>query len=460
MFDFIKTKTIVAPYEPIEFPVLDNEDLTYRFNVAELAKNAARENRPDMNYKGEDANELDFHHKIETYAHQATIKVKQLTEDLRNNITSTSINKEITDVENVEKEFKNKVSAEFTPLLTELAAVRGDVIAAEDDLSDFKKVNKLRRSADYPESHVLTLGILVFALLIESLLNGFFFAKGSDFGLVGGVSIALIVSLLNISIGYLSGWWVFRYKNHISRKWVYCSTILFISTVVVSIVFNLLVAHYREALGVDPEHAATLAVSSFQDGLLSITDVESWLLFMIGIVFFSLAVYKGYSMDDPYPGYGKMSRKRNRLLGDLDELRKEMIDDLDELHQYHLEIIEIKYVDLQRRQKLLNGFISSFEYQMGIYRSYIKNLRSNLNYIIATYRDINTSERTAPPPAYFDSKYNAEFDLDEVSSDYDDKRYEIARLLEGLADSLPAKKAYMLNFKEEYHQKIDEVAKL
>lgn len=460
MLDKLKTKTIVSPYEPLEFPAFDNDELAYKFEVVELANVAAKNNSPDESAQRLDSNELNFHHKMETHAQQATNKVRQSTEELRSHIAAININKEISEIDDIGKEFENKVSSDFSPAFTELEIIKKDVVEAESDLNTFKKANKLRRAADYPDSHALTVGILFLALLTESVMNGFFFAKGNDFGLVGGISTALIIALLNISMGFLNGWWFLRYKNHNERKWVYCSSVVFTVITAVSIVFNLLVAHYREALAINPDDAATLAISSFNEGILAISDVESWFLLLVGIIFFSLAVYKGYNLDDAYPGYGKLSRRRNRFLGDLDELRQEMLDDLNELHQEHLEMVEQKYEDIQRKNKQLSGLISTFEHQMGIYRSHIKNLQSNLTYIMATYRDVNTSARSTPKPAYFDSQYSVKFDLEEVSTDYNDKREEISSLVDELAKILPERRSHMLNSKEECHQKINEVTKL
>jgi hypothetical protein len=53
---------------------------------------------------------------------------------------------------------------------------------------------------------------------VESVLNGFFFAKGSEFGLLGGIGIAVGISIVNVIFSFMLGLWPARWINH--RNWL------------------------------------------------------------------------------------------------------------------------------------------------------------------------------------------------------------------------------------------------
>ena len=51
----------------------------------------------------------------------------------------------------------------------------------------------------------LKLGVLLALFVFEVLLNGFFLAKGSELGYLGGAAEALTFALFNIGVSFLAG---------------------------------------------------------------------------------------------------------------------------------------------------------------------------------------------------------------------------------------------------------------
>ncbi|HKB38521.1 MAG TPA: hypothetical protein VKD72_18910, partial [Gemmataceae bacterium] len=72
------------------------------------------------------------------------------------------------------------------------------------------------RAAAYPESQFYHFGIVAALALVEWVSLSAFYAEGSDFGLLGGVLIAMALSIVNISLAILAGT-LLRYVNHQSR---------------------------------------------------------------------------------------------------------------------------------------------------------------------------------------------------------------------------------------------------
>lgn len=460
MFRTLKNDKVVSIYEPVEFPVEDHEEIALELDVVNLAKQQARKSRPGLEDLEIDVNEHNFRSSFKVKSTQATHRVDQSISSLRNEISALSISKEITDASQMGNEFNKRISTEFTPILNELETLKRECLQSEDDLNSFKREQGLRRSANYPHSHWLTVGILLIALIAESVLNGTFFAEGSDTGLIGGVAIALVIALVNIGGGFLIGWWVLRYKNH-CRKWLAITmTGLFCLLLFIPFLFNLIVAHYRGALIVDPDNAPQVAVDNFLNGILSIADVNSWLLFAVGILFCALAIYKGYGVDDPYPGYGKVSRKKETLEEELKDERDDAFGHLEERHQEFLETLESHYEDIERKSKTISNLSTSFDYQKRLLNSYVQHLEDALHYIIKLYRDTNISEREDGIPESFTRPFDTDLGFEGLNIQYQDKQEEINTGKEHLAKALPDIRKLLLDSKDEYHKRIDGVCQL
>ncbi len=459
MFGKIRKETIVSIYTPIEFRVIDYDELALELDVESLAKQAARDNKPNSENLSSDANELKFKDDLSRRAFQSGNRVKQSLTNLRDSIMNTSMAKEASEIEEIGVKFERQISSGLNGKIAQLRTMEADYRQLNDDINHFKKVNSIRRAAFYPDSHILTFSMLFLALILESMLNGVFFAEGSDAGLVGGIAIAFIISFFNISIGFVTGFYL-RYKNHVIKSKMFMSYMFLIISIVFSFVFNLLVGHYREALGIDPDNAKSVAVQKFAEGIMSIYDVQSWLLIAVGLVFFGLAIYKGYKLDDKYPEYGKICRNREQIKDDINSEKEILFEEFDELHEdFEVRLDQISK-DIQVISKRLNSYVNAIENQESLYSSYKSHLQNCLNYIIRSYREINENERSDPIPDYF-----KKFDLRIESSnaivvDFVDTRNSILDKKEHLAATIPKIKSELFSIKEKYHAKINEACKL
>ncbi|MDQ7021511.1 MAG: hypothetical protein Q9M91_06845 [Candidatus Dojkabacteria bacterium] len=90
-----------------------------------------------------------------------------------------------------------------------------------------------------------------------------------------------MIALINIGLGVFVGLFMLRYKNHCIQWKLNTGLSSTFLTVGLSIIFNLLVAHYRAALTIDPDHAAELAIKTFSEGIFSVSDVNSRFLFLL-----------------------------------------------------------------------------------------------------------------------------------------------------------------------------------
>lgn len=460
MFEKISKETVISVYKPVEFPVVDHDELALELDIETLSKQAARENKPLSNSTSPDANELKFKEDLSRRAFQSGNRVNQSLSDLQDAIFNTSIAEEVSEIESMSNTFESQISAGLQSKLSHLKSMEDDYRQLNDDINHFKKTNSLRRTACYPESHILTFALLILALLLESSLNGIFFAEGSDAGLIGGVVTALGISFINILFGFSMGLFVLRYKNHVVRIKAILSYLVITLAVTCSMAFNLLIGHYREALTNNPDDAHSVAVENFSNGIMTIYDVQSWFLISIGLIFFGLAIYKGYKFDDEYPQYGKFARNREQLKDDIISEKQDFYDEFDNLHDEFDSKLDDIFDDVKMKSKRLNSYVSTIENQESIYRSYTVHLQNCLAYVIQLYRDINTNERDEAAPKYFD-EMNMKIDLNEgLSVEIMDKRKDFIDKKDQLAGSIPKIKSELFSIKERYHSQINEACKL
>lgn len=291
----------------------------------------------------------------------------------------------------------------------DLEIARDDVEKHADQLKNFRIEHSLSRPAHYPRSHFLHLGVIAIIFIAECLFNALFLAVGNEFGLLGGVGEAFVISLVNIGIALFLGKKMMPFIFHKNISLKLSGIAIIVIFCLANVVFNLLVAHYRDALAIEmSDKAAISAMSSFMVTPFNITDFKSWIMVGVGCFFALIALFDGFGMDDPYPKYGHWDRLRRRayetyagkkaiLLEDLKDTRDgastglaQLKDDLIKRRQEHDSIIA-------NRTNLLVNFDAHQNY-----------LESSGRELITFYRARNRESRNTPPPKHFDRAWRLE----------------------------------------------------
>jgi hypothetical protein len=185
-----------------------------------------------------------------------------------------------------------------------------------------------------------------------------------------------------------------------SRKII--GVVLTFSYLALVVGFNIVVAHYRDALGGEfPERAAELALVSAWNDPLAIVSVQSWLLFAVGLGFSLLAAGDGWTMDDSYPGYGKLARKQIELIEEYVEQKRELIDKLERVRDAALEITAVVARNIERRRSEFHRIAQSRKDLKEAFAHHLDHLEHSANYLLASYRQANEGARSSRAPAHF-----------------------------------------------------------
>jgi hypothetical protein len=287
--------------------------------------------------------------------------------------------------------------------LTDLAKA---YVEARDELSAFRTRHNLARPARNPSGRWTTIGLLFVMIALESVMNGLFFAKGSETGLIGGVGTAFGISLTNVLFCFFLGLFPARFINW--RGWA-VRTIAALATAagLAAIMFvHLFAGHLRDATAATSEALAfSVATTKMFATPWALADISSWYLFGLGMLFGLVSFWKGYRHDDPYPQFGETYRREreaaerynvehHEFFGELEDVRDDTINQIDDgianIPQYVAKSHQVRAA----RSALVEKF-----------RAYEHMTVQVANRLLATYRDANRRRRTTPSPAYFSDQW-------------------------------------------------------
>ena len=284
----------------------------------------------------------------------------------------------------------------------QLGPLKEHYLGARKELHDFRARHRLDRPARNPARRWTTFGLLFVLIAIESVLNGFFFAKGAVFGLIGGIGTAIGISATNVVFAFLLGLWPARLINRRNVLIRVFSFLVTLAGLAALIALHAFAAHFRDATAlVGEDRALRKAIEGLLEAPWVLADLNSFYLLGLGLIFGLAAFWKGCTFDDPYPGYGAVFRRAEHA-------REAYSDE----HHLLFEDLEAEKEDTVRRLKEGIARIPHFPQHAAEiraqraalverFRAYEASVELAANHLLQIYRDANKSCRTTPPPAHF-----------------------------------------------------------
>lgn len=391
--DFIPTAAV--------FPSIDSEKIANDLKLVERGKARGRENQPPSDTK-------DFDH-VETGI------VERIEELRRKGLENFETNRRVYN--------ERLARAGYATKEVDIAAgsAKGDfgklvqtwqsgIEAARERLYDtyrwrarFREINRLEWPAKDFEGWIKVFAVAIILIVIEAAINAYLFSQGNEFGLLGGLLAAIIVSVVNVGCSAMLGYMA-RYINRRNLILKLGGLLTVLAWLAFAITISLGVAHFRDGLesGTPWREAAEAAVPALLKHPLGLASIESWLLVGIGLLISTLSFRKGWHTDEPYPGYGRVERavklaretyvtELGHALDDLGSRRDEAIGDLQEASEQVRQGIA-EAIDTLFGQSTLGAHLQAFLDQCDVKTAHL----------LAVYRDANRSTRGEPAPKSFD----------------------------------------------------------
>jgi hypothetical protein len=387
------------------FPALNIDQIAGELRIAERATASGSHNHPSQESTAEDVIESDIRQYIDGRARKAQddyqAQISLYEGRIRRVLFSADLGAEITGIgEKALGDFKRVASNDRDYLNN----ARREVEGAEKELEAFKQSNKLQRMPKViSQNEKWARWILILILIIfESILNGLFFAQGSEKGLIGGVFQALVFSILNVGVAVLLAIKAFPQINHINNGRKLLGVIALAVYAWWAISFNLFIGHFRDMyVQVVGQVAANDLIQRLFATPFGFVEARSLILVMLGILLSIIAFIDAYGFEDRYPGYGYVgkryqqaslgyaARKESCLTG-LTDRRDKAMDD------FQTVINAIKNAEMELRLALEGRLHLHRQFQ-----AYLRHLEDSYFNLIQRYHESNIQSRTEPPPPRF-----------------------------------------------------------
>ena len=455
--DFLKKESIIPVRKLQDFKFLDRDQFMVDHDVEALAKRNGKVNIP-ASYATQDPSELTFLQELEQHAAQATMILNGTLADIKNSISRIDVEQEKAQLDNVVLKLRAELTTEHDSNVQELSKLRDAVDNRQTDVDRFKKDHSISREAIYKQSFLPTMAWIAIALIIETILNSSLLAQASDFGLVGGATLAILISLINITFGFMLGLFVFPFTSHKNMLYKRFSWVALILASIVIFLFNLLLGHYREVLIQDPNNSAILAIQHFTEDMFNLNSIESIFLIIVGLIVSVISFWKGSTQNDSYPGYTKLSKERDKMFEEFLFVKEEQLSELTETtDDFERKLTELhKKVSADYRQ--YNIWHSGFQQQQKLYQAYTDNLVKTGEIAISTYRQINQSVRSEEAPKFFSKKIVVTFNQTLSIPEIVDVGPSLNAVVEDFGGRLPQLSIEFKNILEEYRRKIVAIA--
>ncbi|MDE1152087.1 MAG: hypothetical protein PW788_06055 [Micavibrio sp.] len=292
----------------------------------------------------------------------------------------------------------------------ELFTTREEVTNIKTSFDNFRARNGLEGDASYPDSRFFYFSVVVLLVVLETYVNGMFFAQGHEQGMIGGILTALIPSILNAILGFCLGNYALRLFIHKYKPKKVAGVALSILLPLLMIGLNLSIAHLRTAMiglseGGTSVDAARIALQSVSTTPFALHDLESWLLFAMGCACCLIVTLDFWKMDDPYSGFGAISREYKEKINQYAEMKAAALEELEDIQkESHSELDEAKQEVSAMSSEAGTVFESQNRWRL-LYSAHLTHLEDAAKQLLGYYRTANMTARKTEPPAHFNQTW-------------------------------------------------------
>lgn len=388
---------------------LDENAIAKEVNLHDEARRLGEAGLPSADATSPTGLELQLIQRVDKarldYLDWANLRLGILNEDLSRHDVTPAVNRAL----QADKEFERAAStllAEQAPIVRQLAETAA---RRREELDAFRHRHGLTRDAHSPQGGEKVLGyvVLVSLIVVEGLLNAFFFAQGLSTGLIGGFAEAATVAAANVLIAAVQGRTTVPFIVHHRLAAKVLGAAACVLALCLMVCISLGIGHYRDALVMDLTEPSRAALDSLIRTPFGLQDLRSWILFGVSMLFAAGALFDGFKLDDPYPGYGTVARRAAQAREDFQE---EMISVREELEGLKADALSELDADAKGVQAMLvqqNSLILSKEAAQARLDTAMKNAQRCLATLLGLFRTENQVHRkgVAIPP-YFKSVPN------------------------------------------------------
>lgn len=296
-----------------------------------------------------------------------------------------------------------------------------------DAHAKFKHDNGRVFEAKPPGEWLTTFLIIGAMMVLESVLNSHFLKDFTEGGAKFGLKIAIVITVVNVIsslvVGYTFGKGTLDQRRTASGqmgKTLYSILSMVMITVWLAGIFvwNGIISNGRYlaqqawlAKVDDPmSEALNQTIPTFFAGEWPwLNDMSTLAMFLTGVVFASVAFFKGLYIGDIYPGYWKSRKNIITALANLNDAKHAFSQQVDAEQIDTLQTLKTTGSQIEKAFFQINKSVDRYYFLIQHFRSEEQRVNSVLRLVAEKYRNANVSTRgSSPPPRYFDEEISIE----------------------------------------------------
>jgi hypothetical protein len=391
------------------FPNLDLERVASDLELVRRARERGAANQPPANSVPLDEVELRVVERVEEEKKKSHQILEDQIQTFGERLTNLDFDGQFLMIRQAGVTTVTDYTAEWQSGIDTLHGLRRSLNDAERERTAFRFQHRLDRPArlSTPSQKLLKILFLIFCVIAEMLFNGSFLARGSDQGFVGGATLAAGFAALNIGSAVFAAYLVkfARHKNLFGKLLGAASMPLYLGF---AGLLNLALAHYRETSEKLFGEAGREVIRRIIEAPFQLSDIQSWVLFGVGIFFSIAAFLDSWTLTDPYPGYSGTELRLQKIRGEYVETRQDLIESLRGVRDEYSAKIEDVIRDLSARKREYDAIISHRARITQLFNEHQNHLERTANTLLATYREENRKVRSTAAPKYFSGSFKLE----------------------------------------------------
>lgn len=391
---------------------LSVDRIAEEFRLAGRGNERGAQDRPGSGAQTMDDVEHQIVERLEAHKQDANVIYLDHVHTYDERLTALSFEERFATIRQAAPEAVGDFRAEATVGRDELFVLRRRLNETEIERERFRARHRIERPARLasPGKLILKIGVLAILFIIEVVINGSFLAKANIGGLLGGAAQAVTFAALNIIASFFWGMVLIRLVNRRNYFLKLIGLLSFIAYLAFAIALNLTLSHLREippAVSLN-DNVGQEVLHRLLTAPHALTDINSWILFAIGLVFSLIAMADGLLFFDPYIGYAGLERRWIEATRQFAAARSELIERLRDIREDATEAMNEAARDLSVRRSEYDSLLQGRARLAQRFDQHQNQIEQTCRALLEIYREANRRARSTPAPDYFTKPYTME----------------------------------------------------
>ncbi len=393
---------------PGQFLQIDPKIIIDKMDLRQRAADRARANQPAPDSASLDEVEQEIESTIRSIAAEDQARTYDQITTYEQRLRGADVAGAAVDMRVIARQAESDMESMLLAIKGDLRVARKEVLDRERTLEAFRKDHGLRRPAHPPRGHFLFSAIIVLLFAAETLPNAIILGEGEELGIAGGYTVAILFSLINLSLGFAAGRWGWTNAIHKNFFRKLSGLVLAAGCLGGVLLINLALAHYRAAVesGMASSAAAAAVIPLMQAQPLVLGDIKSVIMVAMGVISALIVMMEGWFWEEPYPGYAEVSDHLRQAQARYHDLVEEKLDHLKSVQEEFVQKIQVARSRLRDRRLEIPYVMQERQRLLARFKDHLTHLQDVGRQALVVYRDANRKARQVPAPKRFDEPWH------------------------------------------------------